>query len=97
MTFEEFRTTDGVADWHQDGSGAVVTFGTGDFATGAKLFSQIAALAESANHHPDVEVTYPSVRVRLETHSAGGLTIKDARLAAEISRAAGDLGIAAQA
>lgn len=95
MSYDEFRAMDGVDDWQQDGSGATVGFRTGDFATGAKLFAAIADLAEAANHHPDVTVTYPSVRVRLETHSAGGLTVKDARLAAEISRAASGLGIAA--
>lgn len=97
IAYDEFRTADGVGDWRQDGSGAAVTFRTGDFATGAKLFAAIADLAEAANHHPDVEVTYPTVRVRLETHSAGGLTTKDARLAAQISRAAGDLGIPVEA
>lgn len=94
ITYDRFRAEDGVGDWVQDGSGVAVTFRTGDFATGARLFAAIADLAEAANHHPDVEVSYPKVRVRLETHSAGGLTRKDARLAAEISRAAAGLGIA---
>ncbi len=96
MSYDQFRTEDGVGDWRQDGSGVAATFRTGDFATGARLLAAIADLAEVANHHPDVEVTYPRVRVRLETHSEGGLTAKDARLAAEISRAAGELGIAAE-
>lgn len=96
MSYDQFRAHDGAGDWRQDGSGVAATFRTGDFATGARLFAAIADLAEVANHHPDVEVTYPSVRVRLETHSEGGLTIKDARLAAEISRAAGELGIAVE-
>jgi 4a-hydroxytetrahydrobiopterin dehydratase len=37
------------------------------------------------------------VRVTLITHSAGGLTNKDAALAAQISSAARELGIAAEA
>jgi 4a-hydroxytetrahydrobiopterin dehydratase len=44
----------------------------------------IAFLAEAANHHPDLEVHWPSVVVRLQTHSAGGITDKDLELARQI-------------
>lgn len=97
MTFEQFRATDGVDQWHPDGDGVRARFRTGDFATGARLFATIAELAEAAGHHPDVEVTYPAVTVRLVSHDAGGLTQRDAELAAAISRAAHELGIDADA
>lgn len=93
ITFEQFRTADGVGDWHPDGDGVRARFATGDFATGARLFAMIAELAEAANHHPDVEVTYPAVTVRLVSHDAGGLTQRDVDEAAAISRAARELGI----
>jgi len=93
ITIDQFRASGDVGDWHPEGDGVAARFRTGDFATGARLFASIAALAEGMNHHPDVEVTYPSVRVRLVSHDAGGLTRKDADLAAEISRAARELGI----
>ncbi|WP_029145804.1 4a-hydroxytetrahydrobiopterin dehydratase [Microbacterium luticocti] len=96
LTFEQFSGFDGVDDWRADGDGAAVRFHTGDFATGARLFAVIAELAEAANHHPDVEITYPSVRVHLISHEAGGLTRKDAQLAAAISHAARELGVAAE-
>lgn len=44
----------------------------------------IAFLAESADHHPDLIVTWPSVTVKLSTHDAGGLTTRDFDLAAKI-------------
>lgn len=44
----------------------------------------IAFLAESADHHPDLVVTWPSVTVKLSTHDAGGLTAKDFDLARKI-------------
>jgi len=97
ITFEQFRAAGGVDDWQADGDGVRVRFATGDFATGARLFATIAELAEAANHHPDVEVTYPAVTVRLVSHDAGGLTRKDADLAAAISRAAHELGVDAAA
>jgi 4a-hydroxytetrahydrobiopterin dehydratase len=96
ITIDQFHASGDLDDWLPDGDGAAVRFRTGDFATGARLFASIAALAEGMNHHPDVEVTYPSVRVRVVSHEAGGLTRKDADLAAEISRAARELGVEAE-
>src|SRR5256886_12047255 len=40
----------------------------------------VAALAESAGHHPDIAVHYNVVALSLWTHSAGGLTAQDLRL-----------------
>lgn len=96
ITPEQFGSAPGVDDWAAGGDDAVATFRTGDFATGARLFARIAELADAANHHPDVEVTYPTVRVTLITHSAGGLTANDVALAQQISGAARDLGIDAE-
>ncbi len=44
----------------------------------------IAFLAEAANHHPDLEVHWNRIGVRLQTHSAGGVTDKDLQLATKI-------------
>jgi pterin-4a-carbinolamine dehydratase len=44
----------------------------------------IAFLAESADHHPDLIVTWPKVTVKLSTHDAGGLTTRDFDLARKI-------------
>ena len=44
----------------------------------------IAALAESAGHHPDITLRYNAVALSLWTHSAGGLTAKDFALARKI-------------
>lgn len=40
--------------------------------------------AETANHHPDLEIHYNRVVVTLSTHSEGGVTAKDTDLAALI-------------
>lgn len=95
ISTDQFHGSPGVEEWHATASGAYARFRTGDFAKGARLFAAIAELAEEANHHPDVDVRYTAVRVRLYTHSADGLTAKDAELAARISRAARDLGVEA--
>jgi 4a-hydroxytetrahydrobiopterin dehydratase len=60
------------------------TFKTRNFLNGLAFVTRVAVLAERANHHPDVTLTYPRVRILLTTHDAGGVTEKDLALAAEI-------------
>jgi 4a-hydroxytetrahydrobiopterin dehydratase len=67
-------------------------FETGDFATGLRLVSDIGASAEAAGHHPDVDLRYSFVSVRLTSHDVGGVTLRDVRLAREITDHAGRLG-----
>ena len=44
----------------------------------------IAFLCETADHHADITVTWPAVKVALSTHSAGGITEKDFEVARTI-------------
>ncbi|MHA6742777.1 4a-hydroxytetrahydrobiopterin dehydratase [Rhodococcus erythropolis] len=48
------------------------------------LLQRIAAVAEAANHHPDIDVRWRKVTYTLSTHSAGGLTDLDFDLARRI-------------
>ena len=48
------------------------------------VVNAVSHLAEAAWHHPDITVTYPSVEVRLQTHTAKGITDKDFELARKI-------------
>ncbi len=63
----------------------VTDFACGDFAAGAEFVRQIAALADEADHHPDLDLRYPgTVRVSITSHDANGLTARDAALASAI-------------
>ncbi len=56
-----------------------------DFAAAIAFVNRVAAAAERANHHPDILVhDWKRVRLTLSTHSEGGLTDADFKLAAEI-------------
>jgi len=44
----------------------------------------VAALAEEADHHPDIDIRWRTVRLVLVTHDAGGLTELDFALARSI-------------
>lgn len=83
---------EGLTDWRIMFWKLHARFETGDFATGAALVQEVARLADAADHHPDVDLTYPRVDVRLTSHDVGGVTRRDVRLAREISAAAAALG-----
>ncbi|WP_051681811.1 VOC family protein [Cellulomonas sp. HZM] len=83
-------------DWRVVYGGATAFFETGSFARGLALVQEIGALAEQANHHPDVDLRYPCVVVRTTSHDVGGLTERDVALASGISAAAARLGIEAR-
>lgn len=94
MTATQVRDA-GLADWRQLVGLIKARFATGDFATGLALVNRIGAAAEAANHHPDVQLTYPAVTVSLTSHDAGGITSRDIDLARQISAIAAELGVRA--
>ena len=49
----------------------------------AEVAERLAELAESEDHHPDIDIRYRRVTVRWTTHSEGGITERDRRLAVE--------------
>jgi 4a-hydroxytetrahydrobiopterin dehydratase len=77
-----------IGDWRYILGALHTRFATGDFATGLRLVEAVAAAAEEADHHPDVDLRYPHVDIRLRSHDVGGVTMRDVRLAREISRLA---------
>ncbi len=90
-----FHESEGIGDWRVLYGRAMAHFRTGSFATGVALVDAIGALADAANHHPDVDLRYQGVTVRLSTHDVGGLSTRDLDLAREISAAARELGVSA--
>lgn len=95
LTGQQFRDSEGVDDWRVIFEGACTYFRTGSFATGVALIHEIGTLADEANHHPDVDLRYSGVTVRLITHETGGITDRDLALARQISEAASRLGVSA--
>jgi 4a-hydroxytetrahydrobiopterin dehydratase len=65
---------------------------TTNFAAGLALVDQIGAAAEAAGHHPDVDLRYRTVDIRLTSHDEGGVTQRDLDLARTISALAADAG-----
>jgi 4a-hydroxytetrahydrobiopterin dehydratase len=81
-----------LADWRILFDRLHARFRTEDFATALKLVKKIGKAAEKADHHPDVDLAYGQVDVRLMSHDAGGVTGRDVDLARQISGFASDVG-----
>lgn len=82
-------------DWRPVAGSLRTRFLTKGFTAGMELLQAVTPLAEDANHHPDVTLTWPHVDISLVTHDAGGLTRKDLDLARAISQVAADQGVSA--
>jgi 4a-hydroxytetrahydrobiopterin dehydratase len=55
-----------------------------DFSEAWAFMSRVALLAEAQDHHPEWSNVWNRVEIVLSTHDAGGLSARDARLAAAI-------------
>ncbi|MEA5571658.1 4a-hydroxytetrahydrobiopterin dehydratase [Calothrix sp. UHCC 0171] len=56
-----------------------------NFIEAIAFVNKLVEPAESAGHHPDIEISYNQVNITLTTHDAGGLTQNDFNLALVIS------------
>jgi 4a-hydroxytetrahydrobiopterin dehydratase len=74
-----------VAGWEQAGNEITRTVKLGDFRDAVIYVGAVAHLAQVANHHPDIAISWNKVTLTLSTHSAGGLTEADFALAGQIN------------
>jgi 4a-hydroxytetrahydrobiopterin dehydratase len=86
---------EGLSDWRLLFSALHARFRTRSFATGLELVNRIGEEAEAMNHHPDLDLRYPHLNVRLTSHDSGGVTARDIRLARKISEFAASANVAA--
>ncbi len=73
------------AGWERAGGEITKTVTLGDFRDAMLYAGAVAHLAQAANHHPDIAISWNKVTLTLSTHSAGGLTRADFDLAEKIS------------
>jgi 4a-hydroxytetrahydrobiopterin dehydratase len=86
---------EGLSDWRILFSALHARFRTGSFETGLRLVNLIGEEAETMNHHPDLDLRYPHLNVKLTSHDVGGVSSRDVRLARKISEFAASAGVAA--
>jgi 4a-hydroxytetrahydrobiopterin dehydratase len=85
MAREEIRSRLSELDgWQEEDGWLVRRYRTGDWRRTCLVAGGIQLLAEAAGHHPDLELGYPALTVRLRTHDANGITAADFELARRI-------------
>jgi 4a-hydroxytetrahydrobiopterin dehydratase len=81
-----------IASWTYDGKSILRTYDFASFPIAVRWIDEMAAAAESMNHHPDVDLRWRRVHVTLSTHSEGGVTQHDVELAHQLESIAKELG-----
>jgi 4a-hydroxytetrahydrobiopterin dehydratase len=74
-----------VPGWQRDGGSISLVVTRDDFQAAMLYVGAVAYLAQEANHHPDIAISWNKVTLTLSTHSAGGLTAGDFALAEQLS------------
>ena len=74
--------------WRLESGAVVRDYTTDGWPTTLTLVNAIGFVAEAADHHPDLAVSWGKVQVKLWTHSAGGVTPSDMELAKLIEQTA---------
>jgi 4a-hydroxytetrahydrobiopterin dehydratase len=65
------------------------SFACGDFAGSMDFLNRVAGAADAADHHPDVSISWDTVTLRWVSHSEGGITDSDVRMARKSDELAG--------
>ena len=70
--------------WSREEDAITKSFRGKDFLASVDLVNRVASVAEEMGHHPDLAVSWDTVKVTISTHSEGGLTAADFELAERI-------------
>jgi 4a-hydroxytetrahydrobiopterin dehydratase len=70
--------------WARKGDMLVKTYQFPTFPAGINFVVRVAQAAETAGHHPDIDIRYTKITCALTTHDSGGITQKDLDMANEI-------------
>ncbi len=73
-----------LSGWQMDGDCLKKRFSFDSYLKGATFVQYAAECAEGMDHHPDLLLGWKRVDVTLTTHSAGGITALDVKLARQI-------------
>ena len=73
-------------EWSGGAEHLTRVFTATDFPAAITVVDKVAVIAEEMNHHPDIDIRWRTLRFRLSTHSAGGVTDLDLELARKIEK-----------
>lgn len=77
-----------LTSWHVRPDALQRTYEFADFVAAMRFVNNVAALAEIQGHHPDIDIRYNQVLLRIFSHDSGGVTARDVQLATVIEQIA---------
>lgn len=80
---ERDATLDELSGWSlsTDGLAIEIDLEFDDFNAAFAFMTRVALMAEKSDHHPEWSNVYNKVHIRLTTHDAGGLSLRDVQMA----------------
>src|SRR3989475_4450030 len=72
--------------WERKNGFLTKTFEFRTFMAGIKFVTDVAAIAERLEHHPDIHIRWTTITLQIQTHDEGGITALDFKLASEIEK-----------
>ena len=81
-----------MASWNGDSSAIQREVDAPDFMTAIQIVDAVAEVAETMDHHPDIDIRWRRLTFACSTHSAGGVTERDIELAHRIDEIAASHG-----
>ncbi len=73
-----------IPEWDLEGKKIERLFEFDDFSESIDFVTGVAEISEEIEHHPDIDIRWNKVKLILSTHSKGGLTDLDFKLAEKI-------------
>jgi len=70
--------------WSRKGNEITKTFTFDGFPAAIAFVQSLVPIAEGMNHHPDIDIRYDRVTIRLSSHDSGGVTGRDIRFAKQL-------------
>ena len=93
LTYTEIEAEEGLADWRMMFQTLETRFRTGTFDRGLALVTRIGDAAAELDHHPELDLRFTTLHVRLISRDVFGVTRRDLDLARRISALAAEAGI----
>ena len=73
-----------IPEWELNEDSISRSFEFDEYQPAIEFVNTVAEIAEEAQHHPDISISYSNVTLVLTTHSKGGLTESDFEVAIRI-------------
>jgi 4a-hydroxytetrahydrobiopterin dehydratase len=79
--------------WERHGDTIVRLFTLKDFRDALSFVNEVADVADAQDHHPDIEISWNKLQLKVWTHVSGGITERDFRLASAVDEIAAKRGL----